>query len=138
MLGKAFPPKIKKKEKNLKHGSSIPFNHGTRRLYLPGLLPPRHHPHPSLPFCLRRRRLCLRSYGPCWYVVEHLYMSELLGRWIVDPLCLVHRIGLLDLLHAILDKPTHCEPINMSSKIIKMANNEVTRMDANTMLSGAG
>lgn len=67
-------------------------------------------------------------YDPYRDFVEHLCMSELLGPRIID----LHPVKLLEILRTILDKSAHHEPIDMSSKIIKMSNNEVTRMAANT------
>ncbi|XP_008813456.2 cytochrome P450 93G1-like [Phoenix dactylifera] len=77
-------------------------------------------------------------YGPYWRFVKRLCMSELLGPRTVDLLRPVRRVELLDLLRAVLDKSARREPVDMSSEIIKMTNNEVTRMAASTTSSGAG
>ncbi|XP_029118138.2 cytochrome P450 93G1-like [Elaeis guineensis] len=77
-------------------------------------------------------------YGPYWRFVKRLCMSELLGPRTVDLLRPVRRVELLDLLRAVFDKSARREPIDMSSEIIKMTNNEVTMMAASTTSSGAG
>jgi flavanone 2-hydroxylase len=71
-------------------------------------------------------------FGPYWRFMKRLCMTELLGSKTVAQLQPVRNAELKSMLKSILDKGRENKAINLSKEIIKLTNNEVTRMAAST------
>ncbi|XP_078165764.1 cytochrome P450 93G1-like [Carex rostrata] len=73
-------------------------------------------------------------FGPYWRFMKRLCMSELLGSQTVTELRPVRNAELRSMLKSIMDKAQQNEAVNLSKEIIKLTNNEVTKMAASTAI----
>ncbi|KAF3338209.1 cytochrome P450 93A2-like protein [Carex littledalei] len=78
------------------------------------------------------RGFVVAPFGPYWLFMKRLYMTELLGSTTVAKLRPVRSAELRSMLRNILDKAQANEEVNLSKEILKLMNNEVTRMAAST------
>ncbi|XP_020091094.1 cytochrome P450 93A2-like [Ananas comosus] len=77
-------------------------------------------------------------YGPYYRFMRRLCMLELLGSRTVDQLRPIRHAEVAALLRTLLEKSKRREPVNLSWEVIRLTNNEVTRMAASTTSSAVG